>query len=96
MLYFQYSSIILTGLWTSIGFTHSYSSRLILCTLERLVQYKVYKVIGNVTVMTFVTVWRHYMMCVSTIVLECHQTHCVYFVNLVNFMSISVSALVNF
>ena len=42
--------------------------------------------------MTLVTVWHHYMMCVSTIILECR----VYMVNLVKFIGISVSALVNF
>ena len=33
MFYFQYSSIILTGVWTSTGVTHSSSSCPFLCTL---------------------------------------------------------------
>ena len=36
VFYFWYSSIILTGLWASIGVTRSYSNHLFLCALASL------------------------------------------------------------
>ena len=50
--------------------SHSYA---LLSLFSMLVQYNVHtsrKVTENETVMTLVTVWHHYMMCV--IILECH------------------------
>ena len=35
VFYFQYSSIILTGLWASNGVTRSYSSHFFLCALDK-------------------------------------------------------------